>query len=285
MAKMRAVLLLLTVASVLPAQKDPMQLYQQGRYAEAVHAFRKALEDDKGDPLLNYNLAVSLWRQGEADEAETAAEKTATLSEGRLDALRDGILGNLRFEAALKKAAEQTKGPRSKILEAAVDLMVQARKHYQRGAVRPGAGPALARNLERAIRKEEELRKQLEEEKKKEEEQKKNDKKKNDRKKDQKDKDKKDKKEQDKKQQQQKDQQQKDQQQKDQQQKDQKKQDQKKQQPQQPKKQPLGKFDPKKQLTKEQKQRLLERLKEIEAQLRQLQKQKQADRPKVKKDW
>jgi len=267
MATMRAVLVILLTTSVVCAQKDPMELYTQGRYAEAARAFRKALEHDKDDARLNYNLAVTLWRQAEADEAETAAEKTATLSEGRLDALRDGVLGNLRFEAALKKAAEQTKAePRSKILEAAVDLMVQARKHYQRGALRSGAGPALGRNLERAIRKEEELRKQLEEQKKKEEEEQK----KQDQKKDKNDKDKKD--------QQKKDQDKKDQQKKDQQNKDQ-------QQPKQPKQQPLPKFDPKKQLTKEQKKRLLEKLKQIEAQLRELQKQKKAGRPKVKKDW
>lgn len=264
MATMRAALVILFAASVVCAQKDPIELYTQGRYAEAARAFRKALERDKDDARLNYNLAVTLWRQAEADAAETAAEKTATLSEGRLDALRDGILGNLRFGAALAKAAEQTKEePRSKILEAAVDLMAMARKHYQRGALRPGAGSALVRNLERAIRKEEELRKQLEEQKKKEEEQKKKDEKNKDQ----------DKKDQDKK----------DQDQKDQQKKDQDKKDQ--QPPKQQKPQPSPKFDPKKELTKEQKKRLLEKLKQIEAQLRELQKQKKAGRPKVKKDW
>ena len=270
MATMRAVLLTLLTASVVCAQEDPVELYKQGRYREVATALRKVLSQDKNDAMLNYNLATTLWRLREADEAETAAEKAATLSEGRLDALRDGILGNLRFEAALKKAAEETKDqPPSKILEQALGLMVQARKHYQRGAVRPQAGPALGRNLERAIRKEEELRKELEEQKKKEEEQQKQDQKKDQGKKDQGKKD-----------QGKKDQDKKDQQKKDQQKKDQNKQDQQKQQPPR-----LDEFDPKKELTKEQKKRLLERLKEIEAQLRELQKQKKARRPRVKKDW
>lgn len=263
MAKVRAVLFLaMATATVLPAQ-DPLKLYEEGRYMDAARALRKALEHDKDDALLNYNLALTLWRKGDADEAETAAEKAATLSEGELDALRDGILGNLRFEAALKKAQKQTKAePRSKILEAALELMVQARKHYQRGALRPGAGVTLARNLERALRKEKDLEKQLEEQKKKEEEERK-----------QKEQDKKDEKK-------------KDEQKKDEQKKDQPKEDQQKPKEQpEPEKQPPGKLDPEKQLTKEQKQRLLEKLKQIEAQLQELQKQKQAQRPKVKKDW
>ena len=125
----------LVLSASVPAQADPdpLELYRQGRFQEAARGFRKALERQKDDARLNYNLALSLWRLGDGDEAETKAEMAATL--GGLDALRDGILGNLRFQAALAKAEAGDLGT-------AVDLMTKARAHYQRGALRRGAGPS-----------------------------------------------------------------------------------------------------------------------------------------------
>ena len=161
--KMQTSLLCWLVLSAPGVLAQGLELYREGRYQESARAFRKALEAEPLDARLNYNLALTLWRLGEGDDAETKAEIAATLG---LDTLRDGILGNLRFQAALAKAEAGDLGT-------AVDLMAKARAHYQRGALRRGAGPALARNLERAIRKQEELRKKLEEQKKKEEEQKK----------------------------------------------------------------------------------------------------------------
>ena len=79
------------------------------------------------------DLALSLWRAGDATEAETVAEKAASLAAGRgrgYAARRDGLLGNLRYDAAQAKKAED--------LKAALDLAQQAKTHYTRGAVRGG---------------------------------------------------------------------------------------------------------------------------------------------------
>ena len=62
--------------------EDGLRLYREGRYAEAVAAFRKALEAAPEDPRLNYDLALTCWRAGEHDAAETAAEKAAALADG-----------------------------------------------------------------------------------------------------------------------------------------------------------------------------------------------------------
>lgn len=157
------------------AVDDGLALYAAGKYAAAVGAFRAALESHPDDPRLNYNLALSLWRTGDEDAAETAAEKAAALGRTVFEGLRDGILGNLRFEKARIVAAAKVDPPKEvDKLERALYFARMARQHFQRGSLRlekrrPGAGAELLRNLERAIRLEEELTQRREEAKKQQE--------------------------------------------------------------------------------------------------------------------
>jgi len=156
----------LLLFAVVPGGGDDqrgLELLGQGKYAEAAAAFRAAIDAEGPSAERSYNLALALWRAGELDEAEAAAEQTATLSDGRLNALRDGLLGNLRYTAA--KAAE------AEDLRAALGLAEQARSHYLRGAVAPGARAELARNLERAQRLIEELEEKIKEQEEQQEEQ------------------------------------------------------------------------------------------------------------------
>lgn len=46
------------------------RLYRQGKYAEAVEAYRAALQDGNDSPTLHYNLGTALLRLGRHDEAE-----------------------------------------------------------------------------------------------------------------------------------------------------------------------------------------------------------------------
>lgn len=46
------------------------RLYRQGRYTEAVEAYRAALQDGNDSPTLHYNLGTALLRLGRHDEAE-----------------------------------------------------------------------------------------------------------------------------------------------------------------------------------------------------------------------
>lgn len=137
-------------------------LFEQGQYAEAAAAFRAAIAADGPSAERAYNLALSLWKAGDLDAAETAAEEAATLSDGALNPLRDGLLGNLRYAAA-EAAQEQD-------LQAALALAKQARAHFLRGALAPGARPELGRNLERALQLIDALQKKIEEQEKQEQE-------------------------------------------------------------------------------------------------------------------
>ena len=148
-------------------EEDGVELYQQGRYPRAAEAFRQAVEKNPDDGELSYNLALTLWRLGQRDAAETAAERAAAV--GGYDGLRDGVLGNLRYDQAREisqRAAESADEVRA--LEEAITTVGTALDHYQRGVLElearaPTSGAALLRNLERALALEDELIRQLEE--------------------------------------------------------------------------------------------------------------------------
>ncbi len=164
---MKTMLLGLVLAVLAPLSGDDhargLQLLKEGKFAAAAAAFRAAAESDPTDPRVHYNLALALWRAGDAAEAELAAEKAATLSDGRLVPLRDGIFGNLRMsEAQGKLAGEQPD------LQAALGAAQKARDHFLHGAAEPAAPAELTRNLERALQLITEIEKKIEEQKKEE---------------------------------------------------------------------------------------------------------------------
>lgn len=162
---------LLACVLLLVVGEDPrrgLELLAAGKPAEAAEVFAAALRERPEDPELHYNHALALWRAGQPDAAEAAAERAAAYSDGRLAALRDGIVGNLRFEQSV--AREQQAQPN---LAQALALAEAAREHFERGALREHAPAELARNLERTLARIAELEQKLEEEKKEQEEQRK----------------------------------------------------------------------------------------------------------------
>lgn len=169
-----AVSLLLTASLHADDHARGLKLLAEGKFAEAAAAFRAAAEAEPTDAGVHYNLALALWRAGDAGAAEIAAEQAATLSDGRLVPLRDGILGNLKMgEAQAKLAGEQPD------LQAALGLAQKARDHFLHGAADAGAPAELTRNLERALQLIAEIEKKIEEQEKQDDE-KKDDQKKDD---------------------------------------------------------------------------------------------------------
>ncbi|MEZ5962221.1 MAG: tetratricopeptide repeat protein [Planctomycetota bacterium] len=156
-----------------------VQLLKEGKFAEAVAALRAAAEATPTDAELQYDLALALWRAGQPHDAEIAAEKAATLSDGALAPLRDGILGNVKMDEA-----QQRLGGEAPDLQAALEAARRARDHFVHGAATDQAPPELARNLERALKLIADIEKKIEEQKQQQEDQKKDDQKKDDEKKD-----------------------------------------------------------------------------------------------------
>lgn len=232
-------------------QDRGLQLYKEGKFQEAAVAFQQAIATEGDSAELSYNLALALWRAGDRDGAETAAETAATLSDGRLAGLRDGVLGNLRYELA-QEISEQD-------LAIALQLARQARDNYLRGSL-ASETPELYRNLERAQNLIDELEMKLEEQ------------------------------EQDQQQEQEQDEEQQEQEQQDQQEnegqenQDEQEQEGQDQQPPEERNDAPGEQEPT-ELTPEQKQRLMDQLEEMEAALRQLRALQRSSRPRVERDW
>jgi Ca-activated chloride channel family protein len=65
-----ALLLLVTLAFGIGDLERGNRLYRQGRYAEAVEAYRAALQGGNTTPTLHYNLGTALLRLGRHQEAE-----------------------------------------------------------------------------------------------------------------------------------------------------------------------------------------------------------------------
>lgn len=161
--------------------KDGLAAYAAGNFADAVTSFRSALADDPENPRLRYNLALALWRAGDGDGAEVAAEKAAADGGGVFEGLRDSILGHVRYDRARKMADGKIEPAKEvEVLTKAVEMIGRSRDYLQRGAMalsqnRSASAPEVIRNLERAIKLEEDLRKRLEDAKKRQQEQQKKD--------------------------------------------------------------------------------------------------------------
>lgn len=169
---------------------DGMQLYRDGKFAEAAAAFRAAI--DRGDSAeLQWNLALASWRAGDLVAAETAAEKYAALSKNARTDLHAGLLGAVRHAEAMAlelQADQATQTPPSAaaapggeqpadalpMLEQALQKATQAKDWFVRGASAK-ATPELLRNMERSLRTIDELQKKVDELKKQREQQQKDD--------------------------------------------------------------------------------------------------------------
>jgi len=118
------------------------RLYRQGRYAEAVEAYRAALRDGNESPTLHYNLGTALLRLGKLDEAEQhlRAALASIDPEQRERTLYN--LGNRYLEEGLGAGDPEQ---RRRLLDAAVDAY--------RDALRLDPGDLDAKwNLELALR-------------------------------------------------------------------------------------------------------------------------------------
>jgi len=163
--------------------------FAAGDYTGAAVAFEKELQARKEDPALLYNRALAAFRAGDLSAAEDAIDRYAAAPGGGRVDLHKGLLGNIRYreaEALRRRASgdaaasplqprgqqvapEQAEDP-IELLEAAIGKAKSARDTFA-SAADGKPEPAIARNLERALRLIAELEKQLEEAKKQRDEQ------------------------------------------------------------------------------------------------------------------
>ncbi|MFN9947425.1 MAG: hypothetical protein ACK56S_11300 [Planctomycetota bacterium] len=186
-------IVLATLLALLPGgeRERGLQLYRDGRFAEAAAAFRAAVAEDGDSAELQWNLALASWRAGDLAAAETAAEKYAALAKDAQPALHAGLLGAVRHGeaqalSAQADAAEAAAGAGQPpaggaaatvplpLLQQAQAKAVAARDHFARGAA-AAPSPELQRNFERSLRTIAALERRIEELQKQREQQPKSD--------------------------------------------------------------------------------------------------------------
>jgi hypothetical protein len=174
--------LVLSMLWLLPGgdREQGLQLYREGKFADAAAAFQRALQSEGDSPELQWNLALASWRAGDLATAETAVEKYAATSSDQRTGLHAGLLGAIRHQQALADvaaadaagaaapppptAAGQNEAPADPLplLQKALQKATQARDHFVRG-VKAGATPELRRNTERTLALIAELQRRIEE--------------------------------------------------------------------------------------------------------------------------
>lgn len=119
------------------------RLYREGRYAEAVEAYRRALAAGESSPELHYNLGTALLRLGRYDEAERSLRQALDGIEPEVRHRSFYNLGNRFLEAARANGEDG-----AELLESAVEAYKRALR------LRPDDDDAKW-NLELALREQE----------------------------------------------------------------------------------------------------------------------------------
>lgn len=139
------VLALATTAGVLTGIERGNRLYRDGRYTEAVEAYRQALARGDDDPVLRYNLGTALLRLGRYAEAEDELRAALDAVDPEV---RERVVYNLgQRYLADARSSEDPRATRS-LYDAAVEAYRQALR------LRPGDGDAKW-NYELALRERE----------------------------------------------------------------------------------------------------------------------------------
>jgi hypothetical protein len=140
-----------------------MRAYEQGSYRDALTAFGAAerAAGDAASAELLHNKAMAALRSGELRLAELTAERAVARAGPRLAAWRDFVLGNVAFQRCeAAQAQAQTIEAEPFAFDAAIALAERARWSWQLAAVSRDDWPQARRNVERAMHKLEELRRQ-----------------------------------------------------------------------------------------------------------------------------
>lgn len=138
------------------------QLYAAGKYDEAASKYGEGLIDAPASPLLQFNLATALYRQGKYDDAIKALEKVEASGEATWVARAAYNAGNAQYQLG---AGTESSNP-----QATIKSWTQALVDYRRAMVADPVDTDAKFNHELVTRKLAELRKKLEDEKKKKEE-------------------------------------------------------------------------------------------------------------------
>lgn len=140
------ILVMTTTAGVLVGVERGNRLFRAGQYAEAVEAYRAALQDGEESPLLRYNLGTALLKLGRYEEAE---EHLRSALQGVEPETREWVYYNLGQRYLEDARANDDPEAKGALYDAAVESYRQALR------LRPGDVDAKW-NYELAVRERDE---------------------------------------------------------------------------------------------------------------------------------
>jgi len=138
------------------------QLYADGQYEDAASKYGEGLIDAPASPLLEFNLATALYKQGKYDDALAQLNKLAANGDASWTAAAAYNMGNIHYRLG---AAVEASNPQQ-----ALQSWGQALADYKRAMVANAADSDAKFNHELVSRKIDELQKKLDDERKKKEE-------------------------------------------------------------------------------------------------------------------
>jgi len=106
--------------------KDGQKLYNDGKYEEALSQYHQLLAKAPDSPILNYHVALALYKKGDYGEAIEHLTKVLTTENSNLEARANYNIGNCKY----RQGEEQ----HEKDLEGTADLYQEALHYYKRAA-------------------------------------------------------------------------------------------------------------------------------------------------------
>jgi hypothetical protein len=156
---MRAPALLILLAAC-GAYEAGVEAYRQERFREARSVFAE-LEEAAGDGAparLGFNRALAALRAGDLGDAEASAKRAADRGDEEVAALCVFLRGNVAYaRCVLAERQAATAAAEPFALDVAIKYAQEARRLWQLAAMSRSDWPAARRNVERALRKLEEL--------------------------------------------------------------------------------------------------------------------------------
>jgi Ca-activated chloride channel family protein len=138
--------------------------YASGKYEDAASKYGEGLIDAPASPLLQFNLATALYKQGKYDDSIAALTKVAALGDAQWVAPTNYNMGNAYYRLASNAESSDP--------QKAIKNYEEALACYKRSMVADAADTDAKVNHEFVARKYDEFKKKLEEQKKQQEEQK-----------------------------------------------------------------------------------------------------------------